>query len=102
MRDVGAQFVEVALLSDAQDAARRFLRRSAAPLSNGHRDAAALLERLGGLGALPQMYARLLNVVAQRPATCTIITVEGEIEQAYRALVSHFDGAASLGPPPDR
>jgi len=100
--DVGAQFVEVALISDAQDAARRFLRRSAAPLSDGHRDAAALLERLGGVDALPQMYARLLDVVAQRPATFTITTVEGEIEQAYRALVSHLDGAASLGPPPDQ
>jgi len=100
--DVGAQFVEVALLSDAQDAARRFLRRSAAPLSDGHRDAAALLERLGGVDTLPQMYARLLELVAQRPATFIIATVEGEIEQAYRALVGHLDGPSSLGPPPDR
>lgn len=30
---------------------------------------------------MPQMYARLLNVVAQRPATCTIITVEGEMSR---------------------
>lgn len=96
--DVGAQFVEVALLSDAQDAARRFLRRSAAAQSSGHRDAAALLERLGGVDALPHMYARLLYVLAKRPATRTIVTVEGEIEQAYRALVSHVDGVASPGP----
>lgn len=100
--DVGAQLVEVALLSDAQDAARRFLRRSAVPVSEGHRDASVLLERLGGEDALLQMYGQLLDVVAERPTTRTISTVDGDIEQAYRALVVHIDGAASSEPPSDR
>jgi predicted kinase len=91
--DVGAEFLEVALLSNADDAARRFARRSPDPQSQGHGEAAALLERGGGVEALPQMHARLLDVVAKRPATRIVVTVDGEIEQAYRQLVGHVDGA---------
>lgn len=100
--EVGARFVEVALLSDAQDVVERFLRRSAAPQSTGHQDAAALLERLGGLDALPELYALLLDVVAKRPATRTIATVDGEIDQAYRELVSQVEAVTNLRPRPDR
>ncbi len=50
---------------------------------------AAHLERLGGVDALPQMYARLLDVVAQRPATFTITTVEGwSSRRTGRSLVT--------------
>ncbi len=80
----------------------RFLRRSAAPQSTGHQDAAALLERLGGLDALPELYALLLDVVAKRPATRTIATVDGEIDQAYRELVSQVEAVTNLRPRPDR
>jgi predicted kinase len=100
--DVGAEFIEVALLSNADDAAWRFTRRSEDPQSQGHRDAAALLERGGGVDGLPQMYARLLDVVAKRPATRIVVTVDGEIEHAYRQLVGHVEDATSLGPNPDR
>ncbi len=96
--EVGAQFVEVVLLSDVQNAARRFQRRSSAPNSDSHRDAAALLERLGGPHALPQMYGQLLDVVAKRPATRTIITVDGEVDRAYRDLIRHVDAAAAGKP----
>lgn len=89
--DVGADFIEVALLSNPEDAARRFARRSVVPQSQAHRDAAALLERGGADDGLPQMYARLLDVVASRPATRIVVTVDGEIEQAYRHLVGHVD-----------
>lgn len=51
--EIGADFVEVSLLSDPGDAADRFARRAAQPESAAHQDAAALLERRGGVDALP-------------------------------------------------
>jgi len=90
-REVGADFVEIVLLSDPQDASARFAWRAAHPETAAHRDAAALLERSGGLGALPQMSDRLLEVVACRPRTLTILTVDGEAEQTYKRLLAHID-----------
>jgi hypothetical protein len=76
------------LLSDPQDAEWRFARRSGQPETAEHRDARALLERGGGLGAIPEMYDRLLHVVASRPGTRTVVTVEGRVEQAYNDLIA--------------
>ncbi len=88
--DVGAEFVEVVLLSDPQDAAERFTRRSAQPETAEHQNAAALLERRGGLDALPGMYDRLLQVVAARPRTRVVLTVDGEVERAYHDLLTRI------------
>lgn len=49
-----------------------------------HRDAQELLKRSGGVGELPAMYDRLLEVVRSRPRTMTVITVDGDVERAYR------------------
>jgi hypothetical protein len=84
----GAEFVEVALLGDPGEAAARFARRSADPETPEHRDAAALQDRIGGPAALPDQYGRLLAVIAARPATRTIPVVDGEIDQAYAALLT--------------
>jgi len=40
----------------------------------------ALLERNGGFEALPGMYERLLQVVAHRPRTRTVTTVDGQVQ----------------------
>lgn len=88
--DVGAEFVEIALLSSPQDATERFARRSAAPETTEHRHAYALAERSGGLDALPEMYDRLLQVVASRPGTRTVVTVEGQVERAYHDLLTQL------------
>jgi hypothetical protein len=89
-RQIDADFVEVALLSSAHDVVRRFARRARRPETAAHRDASALLERSGGVGELPAMYDRLLEVVASRPRTLTVMTTDGEIEQAYRDLLDHL------------
>ncbi|WP_265522105.1 AAA family ATPase [Oerskovia flava] len=92
--EVGAPFVEVALLADAHDVRARFASRTAPGVVQPHPthlDAAALLERSGGLEALGSMQAGLLDVVASRPATRTIDVVEGEVERAYAALVDHVE-----------
>jgi predicted kinase len=87
-RQVGADFVEVALLSD--DVVSRFARRARHPETAVHRDASALLERSGGVTELPAMYHRLLDMLASRPRTLTVTTVDGEIERAYRDLLDHL------------
>lgn len=89
--EIGADFVEVVLLSNPQEAVDRFVRRSLHSDTGVHRDAQALLERRGGIGELPAMYDRLLEVVATRPGTISVLTVGGEVERAYRDLLAHVD-----------
>lgn len=89
--EVGAGFVEVALLSNPRDAAERFIRRSNDPETAAHRDAEALLQRAGGSGELGRMCDRLLDVVAKRPRTLTVTTVDGQAERAYRGLLAHLE-----------
>jgi hypothetical protein len=98
--DVRAEFIEVVLLAEPQDVAQRFVRRSARPHIDEHRDAAALLERSGGLQALPGMYDRLIQVVASRPQTRAVVTVDGQIEQAYRDLLAQLDAEVPPRPSP--
>ncbi|MDQ1644212.1 MAG: hypothetical protein QOJ50_396 [Cryptosporangiaceae bacterium] len=93
--EVAAEFVEVALVGDPDEAAARFARRSADPQTPEHRDAAALQERIGGPAALPTQYERLLTVIAARPATRTITVADGEIDEAYAALLAAVAGPAS-------
>jgi len=88
---VGADFVEIALLTGSADAAARFVRRSRQPETGAHRDAAALLERSGGIDVLPELAERLARVIAGRPRTRTIRTVDGEVEAAYRDLLAVLD-----------
>jgi predicted kinase len=91
-RVVEADFVEIALVSDPAEATARFAQRTANPESPEHLDAAALLQRNGGLAALPQMYDRLLDVIAARPRTLQVETVDGEQELTYQRLLNQLDG----------
>ncbi|MGH3900228.1 MAG: hypothetical protein ACRDTA_18690 [Pseudonocardiaceae bacterium] len=87
---VGAEFVELALLSNPQDAADRFVRRSRHPETSVHRDAQALVERSGGAGELPAMYERLLQVIASRPRTITVMTIQGQVGRTYHDFLAHI------------
>lgn len=84
----GAEFIEVALLSSAEDVVERFARRTRESSHAEHRAAAELLERSGGVDELPSMYDRLLEVIAARPSTRTITSVEGQVERAYADLLA--------------
>jgi len=86
--EVGVRFVEVALMADREDLLTRFARRSANRENLENRDAAMLLEKLGGTGELPRMYGRLLDVIAQRPRTSVVVTVDGDRQQAYQAVLA--------------
>lgn len=90
-QQVGAEFVELVLLSSAQDVTHRFVHRSRQPETPAHRDAAALQQRSGGVGELPAAYGRLLEVVASRPGTRAVVTVAGEVDRAYRDLLACLD-----------
>ncbi|SDY33136.1 hypothetical protein SAMN05661080_03113 [Modestobacter sp. DSM 44400] len=72
------------------EAARRFVRRSAEPVRPEHRDAQELLDRTGGMAELAGMHARLAEVVAGRPRTHVVR--DGDPEQAYRDLLTVIAG----------
>jgi len=101
-RQVGAGFVELVLLSSAEDAGERFVRRSRHPETSVQRDAQALLEQSGGVDELPAMYERLLEVVASRPQTITMTTVDGQVEQDLpRPPRPPRQGVSNSTPPAD-
>lgn len=90
-REVGVPFIETALLTDAADADERFTRRSKAPETNLHRDATALQQRDGGIAAVADAVARLKQVVAQRPNTRFIHSIDGKIDLTYQGLLAQLD-----------
>lgn len=85
-------FLEVALVSSPEEAASRFRHRSERPEDQTHRDAAALESGAGE--RIPGMYAAMLDVAAQRPATRFVETIDGDHDGTYARL------AAALGPRP--
>jgi 2-phosphoglycerate kinase len=80
---IHAEFVEVALLGSREDMVRRFSRRTQESPREEHRLAAELLERSGGTNELHNMYNRLVEVLATRPSTRVVTSVDGQLEQTY-------------------
>lgn len=91
-------FVEIALLATSRDeATKRFHRRSDRGELLVHRDAQALAQQGPDLDEqLGDYYTAVLTVVDGRPGTCTITTVEGEIDQAYAELLRCLDATGRL------
>ena len=88
-------FIEIALVSSPDDAARRFRRRSEHPEDQTHRDAAAL--ESGTDDRIPGMYAAMLAVTGLRPATRFVETVDGDEHDTYARLIVAI---ADASPPP--
>lgn len=84
---VGARFMEIVLINDPDRITERLAQRGAGPMTSQQRDAHVLLERGGGLGQIPNLHRRLLDVVAERPATVVVTPTVGEIEQTYQDLL---------------
>ena len=99
----GSSFVEIALVAaDPAGAVERLHRRTARDEDRSHRDAARLVEQHPDLDALLADYhAGVLAVVAARPATHTITTVEGEEDAAYAELLTILSPAAAEETGPD-
>jgi hypothetical protein len=81
-------------MSDAEDLAARFYRRSAQPETATHIDAAQLQDRSGGESALHQTSERLRDVLAHQPRTVRIESVDGQIEATYSALTAAIEATA--------
>jgi len=88
--EADAEFREFALLISPEQAVERFRRRSSRPETYVHLDAHVLLEREGGLGQLAAMHTALHEVLARRPDTMVIESLDGQVERAYRAMVEHL------------
>lgn len=86
--ETGAEFVEVVLMTDREDAVRRFADRTAAAALPAHVEAGDLVAQYGGPEALFAMYDRLLLVLAHRPRARVVNCPEGEIESVYRDVLA--------------
>ncbi|WP_307854508.1 AAA family ATPase [Micromonospora sp. C31] len=86
--DTGAQFHEIVLLDDRENALRRFAERSRTSTDPAHLDAQRLLDRHGGAAELAAMYDRLLTVVATRPGTKVVRSEHGRVDEAYQELLA--------------
>lgn len=89
--EVGAEFVELALLSNRDDVVRRFERRSELSHDPIHRQAAELQRRTGGREALAATHDNLQAVIAARPETRVIATLDGDIAGTYTGLLAAVD-----------
>jgi predicted kinase len=81
---VGAEFVEAALMDGKAAAIARFISRSAAPEATAPDRQAATMA--GGEQGLAEMYDRLEQVIAARPRTIIIQSVQGDPDGTYRRL----------------
>lgn len=93
--DVGATFVEIALLGDPDELIARFDQRSDAAATQVHRDAAKLVNQGGGEELLRQYQAAVREVARARPATSTIATAPGQVDQAYAELLAAVSRAST-------
>lgn len=89
-RRADAEFVEVALVSDADEAAHRFAARAGSPEAN-HR-AADLLQSTPGAETIQTMYHAMIEMLRSRPATRYVPTRAGEIDRTYADLLRALAG----------
>lgn len=80
----GADFREVVLLADRDEAVSRFQRRE--DLSEWDRHNRAVVARLGGADFLAIMYDRLAAVLDARPSAVVVRSRFGAIEETYAEL----------------
>jgi hypothetical protein len=96
--DVGVRFVEIALVANKNDVRRWFAERSAHPTSSTHRDADALIARLGGGAALDRLHDDLTSLLTTRPHAVRIAARAGDVEETWRELARVL---GADGPAPD-
>ena len=82
--DVGARFVEIALMIDRDLAQDAFDERSATARDQTRRDAAALVERSQADNAIGEMFDRYVALLEQRPLSRRIEVTRGNIEGTSR------------------
>lgn len=88
--ELGVEFVEVVLLEDPERATRRLAQRAAEPMNATQRDAHELLERDGGLDAIPELHQRLRKIIDARPATVLVRPTLDDVDQTYLDLIDRI------------
>jgi predicted kinase len=84
----GAELVERVLMDSATASVARFHRRGAAAATDPwHAQVRAIVAGTGGDDLLVGYHQALTEVVATRPAARVIVSVEGDPDGTYRALV---------------
>ncbi len=79
--ETDSQFVEIALISSAKEAAERFAARSGSADQN-HQDAMQLQQAPGAL-AIEESYAAMLELLAQRPRTLFVDSIPGDVAKTF-------------------
>jgi hypothetical protein len=85
-RETGADLYEIVVTDSKPNALRRFTARADTTGDPGHRAAAQILDRPGGLPELAAMYDRLQDIIAARPQTIVIHNPEGLPDAAYAEI----------------
>ncbi|MBA3906878.1 MAG: ATP-binding protein [Pseudonocardiales bacterium] len=83
-----AEFVEVVLVEDLAVAMGRLAQRAAQPETAVQRDAHVLLDRDGGVAALPRLHRLLHDLLATRSRARWVTPVPGNPDETYRRLLS--------------
>ncbi len=91
-----ARFVEVALTMSRAAAIGAFERRSATPDSQQHRDAAADVERAGGVRALAAMYDAYVDLLARRPGARRVDVVDNDVDGTIDRIEAIIDEIAEV------
>jgi len=81
----GAELIEVALVSDPEEAARRFAARAGSREAN-HQDA-ALLQAAPDAAPVETMYRAMIEMLRTRPATRYVRTRTGDVDGTYAELL---------------
>lgn len=85
-----SSFHELVLTDTRENAIRRFHARAENPEERvHHREAAALT---AGDTHLGEMYDRLSTLVEQRPGAQVVATTAGDIDGAYRSVMTYLNG----------
>lgn len=98
----GAEFVEVVLMDTPEQARHRFHARGSGDGSQWHRDVKQIVERAGGDAHLAELYDGLLAVVRHRPAATVVWTRDGDVADAYRAVVAAVEASRHRAEMPEQ
>jgi predicted kinase len=90
--EAGADFVEVMMATDTDDAVRRFHRRDDG-IDAWHPTVRRLVAEGGGEELLRAYASNLDELVARRPATKVVASVEGAVDATYAAVLGAIDAA---------
>jgi predicted kinase len=88
---IGATFVETALWLDRESAILAFGERRAAPSTQAHHDAAALVDRSTHTNPVGNMYDAFVEIVEQRPNTQRVDVIVGDIDLTFARFMRALD-----------